>query len=148
MLSSSNINRFPRQVQLHQMCPWRIKQRCPLQKMQEGAFQLGLFQFCHQSVKECYGCGQLLKMQQDGHWHIPPAPNDLVIIMAMRRPYWQNGVQRLGSPSKVHFHCHVKCVRAMQAALLPFLVIIPTVRCPHLLPVYNQQLAQELEMAI
>jgi len=118
-------------------------------KMQEGAFQLGLLQFCNQSVKKCYGCGQLLKMQRgDGQWQVPPAPNDLVIITAMRRPYWQNGVQKRGSPSNVYFLCRVECVRAMQAAFLPFLVVIPTVLRPHLLPVHSQRLAQELGLSI
>lgn len=88
-------------------------------------------------------------MQQgDGQWHIPPVPNDLMIITAMRWPYWQNGVQKRGSPSNMNFHCHMKYVRAMQAAFLPFLVIIPSVLRPHLLPVHNQHLAQELEMLI
>lgn len=79
-------------------------------KMQEGAFQVGLLRFCHSSVKKCYGCGQLLKMKGgDGQWHIPSAPNDLVIITATRRTYWQNGEQKRGHLGNVYFHCRVEC---------------------------------------
>lgn len=118
-------------------------------KMQKGAFQVGLLRFCHSSVKKCYGCGQLLKMKGgDGQWHIPSAPNDLVIITATRRTYWQNGEQKRGHLGNVYFHCRVECVRAMQAAFLPFLVVIPSVLRPHLMPAHRQHLAQELQILV
>ena len=108
-----------------------------------------LLRFCHSSVKKCYGCGQLLKMKGgDGQWHIPSAPNDLVIITATRRTYWQNGEQKRGHLGNVYFHCRVECVRAMQAAFLPFLVVIPSVLRPHLTPAHHQHLAQELQILV
>ena len=118
-------------------------------KMQEGAFQLGLLKFCHSSAKKCYGCGHLLKMKGgDGQWHIPLAPNDLVIVTAMRRSYWQNGEQKRGHLGNVYFHCRVECVQAMQAAFLPFLVVIPSGLRPHLSLTHRQHLKQELQMLV
>mgnify|MGYP000255970578 CR=1 FL=1 len=118
-------------------------------KMQEGAFQLGLLQYCHSSVKKCYDCGKLLKIKgRDGQWHIPPAPNDLVIISAMRRSYWQNGEQKQGQLGNVYFHCHDECMRPMQPAFLPFLVVIPTCLRAHLSPTHRQHLAQKLQIVV
>lgn len=88
------------------------------------------------------------EMLGDGQWHIPPAPNDLVTITATRKSYLQNGEQKRGHLGNVYFHCRVECVRAMQAAFLPFLVVIPSGLRPHLLPAHRQHLAQELQMLV
>lgn len=151
MLKKKHKNRLPRRVQHYGMrLPVMDGTALPSPpKMQEGAFQLGLLRFCHSSVKKCYGCGQLLKMKGgDGQWHIPSAPNDLVIITATRRTYWQNGEQKRGHLGNVYFHCRVECVRAMQAAFLPFLVVIPSVLRTHLMPAHRQHLAQELQILV
>ena len=117
-------------------------------RMQEGAYQLGLLHFCSPLVRKCYGCGQMLKSRNgsDNNLQIPPPPHDMVIITAMRRQYWQNGVQKRGHLGNVYFHCNVKCVKLMQPAFIPFLVVIPSALRPHLLPVHQQHIANELQI--
>ena len=103
----------------------------------------------HSLVKKCYGCGQLLKMKgRDGQWHIPPAPNDLIIIIAMRRSYGQNDEQKRGQLGNVYFHCRDECGRPMQPAFLLFLVVIPSCLQLHLLLAHRQHLALELQLVV
>lgn len=113
-------------------------------RMQEGAYQPGLLQCCSPLVKKCYGCGQMLKIRRgnDSFLQIPPPPNDLVIITATRRQYWQNGVQKRGQ-----FHCTVNCVKSMQPTFIPFLVVIPSGLHPHLQVAHKQHIAKELQIS-
>ena len=89
-------------------------------KMQEGAYQLGLLQFCFPLVRKCYGCGQMLKSRNgsDNNLQIPPRHHDMVIISATRQPYWQNGVQKRGNLANVYYHCKVDCVKLKQPAFI------------------------------
>ncbi|XP_078368548.1 uncharacterized protein LOC144652410 [Oculina patagonica] len=117
-------------------------------KMQEGAYQVGLLQFCFPLVRKCYGCGQMLKSRNgsDNNLQIPRPPNDMVIISATRRPYWQNGVQKRGNLANVYYHCKVSCVKMMQPAFIPFLVVIPPVLRPYLLPEHRRHILDELQI--
>ena len=117
-------------------------------RMQEGAYQLGLLQFCSPLVRKYCGCGQKLKSRngRDNNLQIPPPPHDMVIITATRRQYWQNGAQKRGHLGNVYFHCKVNCIKLMQPAFVPCLVVIPSVLCPHLLPVHQQHIAKELQI--
>ena len=117
-------------------------------RMQEGAYQLGLLQFCSPLVKKCYGCGQMLKIRSGNgsSLSIPPPPNDLVIITATRRQYWQNGVQKRDQLTNVYFHCIANCVKLMQLAFISFLVVIPSGLHPHLQASHRQHIAKELQI--
>ena len=87
------------------MCLLLIEQRCcPPKKCKRVPSNY------HSLVKKCCRCGQLLKIKgRDGQWHIPPAPNDLIIITAVRRSYGQNEEQNRGQLGNVSFHCRDEC---------------------------------------
>jgi len=72
-------------------------------------------------------------------------PNDLAIITAIRRQYWQNGAQKQGQLANVYFHCTANCVKLLQPAFIPFLVVIPSGLHPHLQASHRQHIAKELK---
>ena len=73
-------------------------------------------------------------------------PNDLVIITAIRRQYWQNGAQKRGQLANVYFYCTANCVKLMQPAFTPFLVVIPSGLHPHLQASLREHIAKELQL--
>ena len=74
----------------------------------------------------------------------PTPPNDLVIVSAMKRTFYQNGVMQTGKLGNVYFHSKTSCIQRVQPAFLPFLVVIPTKLRPKLLDVHRQYLCTEL----
>ena len=74
-------------------------------------------------------------------------PNDLVIITAIRRQYWQNGAQKRGQLANVYFHCTAYCVKLMQPAFTPFLLVIPSGLHPHLQASHREHIAKELQIS-
>lgn len=92
----------------------------------------------------------MLKMRsgQDDTLHIPPPPNDLVIITAMRREYWQNRERKMGRLGNVYFHCKVKCVKIIQPAFIPFLTTIPPYLRERLNELHKQEIAKELDIVL
>ena len=64
-----------------------------------------------------------------------------IIITATRRQYWPNGVQKWGQLANVYFHCTAKCVKLMQPAFIPFLVVIPMVS----IPIYKHHIDSTLQ---
>ena len=71
---------------------------------------------------------------------------DLVIITAIRRQYWQNGAQKRGQ-ANVYFHCTAYCVKLMQPAFTPFLLVIPSGLHPHLQASHREHIAKELQIS-
>lgn len=116
---------------------------CSPLRAKEGTFHLALLDLCSPLVKKCFGCEQLLKIKCVDQFVIPSAPHDLVIVSCMHRIYYQNG-ERRSRLSNVYFHCNIRCVKMVQPAFLPFLVVIPLEIRPRLLPVHYQLLQTEL----
>ena len=74
-------------------------------------FTISLLQFCHPSVRVCFGCSQLLKPGGD----IPNPPHDLTITSKIERsfcdPVTGEARSRLGN---VYFHLNLDCVKRKQ----------------------------------
>ena len=100
------------------------KTSSPSGRIQEGTFQLSLLKKCSPLVRKCYGCQRVLKLRRGEELFIPEPPGDLVIISCMRRSYWQDGEMKTGKLGNVYFHCKVECVKLVQPAFIPFLVVI------------------------
>ena len=73
----------------------------PPPKTQEGAFQLSFF------GEKILLLWPAVIENEKKRWSMAhtTSPNDLIIITAMRRPYWQNGQQKRGQLTNVYFHC-------------------------------------------
>ena len=66
------------------------------------------------------------------------------IISCMRRSYWQDGEMKTGKLGNVYFHCKVECVKLVQPAFIPFLVVISPEIKRDLLDVHRHFLQNEL----
>jgi hypothetical protein len=76
----------------------------------------------------------------------PAPPHDLVVISVMRRTFYKNGERTTGKLGNVYFHCRNECIKLVQPAFLPFLVVIPSDIRARLLDVHKQYLRQELHI--
>ena len=72
---------------------------------------------------------------------------DRNIFENLRRQYWQNGVQKRGQLANVYLHCIANCVKLMQPAFLPFLLVIPSDPHLHLQAAQRQHIAKELQIS-
>ena len=115
----------------------------PPVRVEEGCFRVALLGQCNALVRKCFGCEQLLKIKRGDQFVIPSPPHDLVVLSCMHRPYYQNG-ERRSRLSNVYFYCNLQCIRIVQPAFHPSLVLIPPEVRPHLYPVHQQVLQSQL----
>ncbi len=74
-------------------------------------FTISLLQFCHPSVRVCFGCSQSLKPGGD----IPNPPHDLTITSKMERSFCDPVTGEARSRLRnVYFHLNLDCFKRKQ----------------------------------
>ena len=92
-------------------------------------FTISLLQFCHKSVRVCFGCSQSLKPGGN----IPNPPHDLTITSKMQRSFTDPATgevkSRLGND---YFHLSLDCIRRKQPYFMAQIATIPSNVAQHL----------------
>ena len=91
-----------------------------------GTYMLYFLQFCPPQVRQCFGCGQVLK---PGGKILPP-PHDLVIVSNASRAYTDQSGAVKEKRGNVYYHVQGQCLRRHQAYFIASLVQIPeAIKC-------------------